>query len=95
MPSPKNVDMRQTGLVIKLVGDQKIERAQIFFQGAHGAYGNNAFDAEHFHGVNIRAVINFSGENAMAAAVAREKGHAAAFEFAENKRVAMDRRMAF
>ncbi len=77
----------QTGLVVKLIGDQKIERAQIFFQGAHGADGNNSLDAEHFHGANIGAVIDFSGENAMSAAVAREKGDVAAFEFAENERI--------
>src|SRR6185437_7745399 len=35
--------------VEKLIGNQEFERMQILAQGADGAYGENAFDAERFH----------------------------------------------
>ena len=77
----------QAGPVEELVGDEEFERAQRFLQGAHGADRDDALDAQHLHGVDIGAIVDFSGQQAMAAAVAREEGDAAAFERAENEGV--------
>src|SRR5207244_7408310 len=51
---------------------------------ADGADGDNALDAEHLHGVDIGAEVQFAGKNAMPAAVTRKKSDPLAFKIADH-----------
>ena len=73
--------------VEKLVGNQEIERRKIVAKRAHRAHGNDALDADHFQGADVRAIIDLARRKTMAASMAGEKSDAAAFERAGNDRV--------
>ena len=75
------------GAVDELVGHDEIGGLVLFLERAHGRDRKDALDAELFEGVDVGAEVQLRGQNAMAAAVAREKGHLAALQLAEHKRV--------
>ena len=75
------------GAIDELVGNDKVSGLVLFLKRADGGDGEDALDAEFLEGVNIGAEVELGGKNAMAAAVAREKGDLAAFELAENEDV--------
>ena len=57
------------GAVEELVGQNDIAGAIFFLEGANGADADDPGDAEFFHGPKIGAVIQFSREDAVAAAM--------------------------
>src|SRR5665213_1621545 len=73
--------------VVKLIGNQKIQRSQVLLQGADSAHRNHALDAEKLHGVNVGAIIDFRRREAMAPPVAREKRHAPVLYASDHKRI--------
>src|SRR5579862_5001329 len=72
------------GTVEKLIRDHEIEGWQIFAQRSDSADGKNALGTEHFQGADVGAVVYVARRNAVAAAVASEKGDATAFECADD-----------
>ena len=77
----------QPGAVVKLIGDQKFQRAQILAQRTHRAHRNHARNAGQLHGVEIGAIVDLRRQQAMATGVARQKGDTFAFEHAEHQRI--------
>ena len=75
------------GAVDELVGHDEVGGLVLFLERADGGDGEDALDAELLEGVDVGAEVQLRGQDAMAAAVAREKGDLAAFEFAENEGV--------
>ena len=73
--------------VEKLIGNQKVQRFQFLLQGADGAHGNNSLDAHLLHGVNVGAVVDFRGSEAMPARVPRQEGHAFPFQRSDHQSV--------
>src|SRR5579862_8287509 len=73
--------------IVKLVGNQKFERLQLFLQRAHRADGNNSLNAKLLHGVNVGAVVNLRRCQAVAARVPSEEGHAHSFERSDDQGV--------
>ena len=73
--------------IVKLVGNQKIERLQIFLQRADRAHGNNSLHAQLLHGVNVGAVVDFRRQKAVPARVPGEKSHALPFQRSHDQRV--------
>ena len=69
----------------ELVGNDEVGGLVLFLERSDGGDREDALHAELFEGVNIGAEVEFRGKNAMAAAVAREEGDFAAFQFAENE----------
>ena len=63
------------GAVNKLVGDYQIQGGKILFQAADGADGKEPLHAQGFQGVDVGPGRNCGGIKAVAAAVARQKGH--------------------
>ena len=74
------------GAIDELVGHDEVGGLVLFLERADGGDGEDALDAELLEGVDVGAEVELGGQNAMAAAVAREKGDLAAFELAENER---------
>jgi hypothetical protein len=70
--------------VKELVRNKKLAGPQIFLQRAHRAHGNDALHAQLFHRADIRAKIDFAGQNAVPAAVPRKKSDALPFQCAEH-----------
>ena len=75
------------GAVDELVGDDEVGGLVLFFERADGGDGEDALDAELLEGVDVGAEVQLGGQDAMAAAVAGEKGDLAAFQLAENESV--------
>ena len=75
------------GAVDELVGHDKVGGLVLFLERADGGDRDDALDAELLEGINVGAEVELGGKDAMAAAVAREKGDLAAFELAENEGV--------
>jgi hypothetical protein len=75
------------GAVDELVGMTKVGGLVLFLQRADGGDGENALHAELLHGVDVGAEVQLRGQNAVAAAVARQKGHLAALQLAQHKGV--------
>ncbi len=75
------------GAIDELVGNDEVGGLVLFLERADGGDGKDALDAEFLEGVDVGAEVEFRGQNAMAAAVAREEGDFAAFQFAENEGV--------
>ncbi len=75
------------GAVDELVGNDEVGGLVLFLERADGGDGEDALDAELLQGVDVGAEVELGGKNAMAAAVAREKGDLAALELAENEGV--------
>ncbi len=73
--------------VHKLIGNQKLHRLKLLLQRTDRAHGNNSLDAKQFHGVDIRAEVNLGRQNAMAAAVTRQKRHPLPFQSSDHHRV--------
>ena len=59
----------------ELIGDDEVERPVFFLERADRAERDDALDAQRLHAVDVGAEVEFAGRNAMAASVAREKGH--------------------
>src|ERR1700730_17719273 len=76
-----------TGAIVKLVGNQKIQRLQIFLQGADRAHGDDSLDAQLFHRMNVGAVIDLRRKEAVPARVAREEGDTLSLERTHHKGV--------
>lgn len=70
------------GPVEELVRHQKLSGSQIFLQRSHRTYRNNALHPKHLHRVNIRAIINFPGQNAVPAPMPRKKRNPFSFQSA-------------
>ena len=83
------------GAIDELVGNDEVSGLVLFLERADGGDGEDALDAEFLEGVDVGAEVELGGKNAMAAAVAGEKGDLAAFELAENEGVGGRRRRAF
>ncbi len=75
------------GAVDELVGNDEVGGLVLFLERADGGDGEDALDAELFEGVNVGAEVELGGQDAMAAAVAREKSDLAALELAEDEGV--------
>ena len=73
------------GAIDELVGNNEIGGLVLFLQRADSRDRNDALHPEFFERVNIRAEVQFRGQNAMAAAMPREKGDFAAFQFAQDE----------
>src|SRR5580692_9491617 len=71
------------GAVEKLIGNEELKRRQILAQRAHRAHGNDLLDAEHLHGADVRAIVDFRRRNEVPATVPREKRNALAFQGAD------------
>ena len=56
----------------------------LFLERSHGGDGEDALDAELLEAVNVGAEVQLAGQDAVAASVTREEGHAAALQRAEN-----------
>src|SRR5229473_847780 len=72
------------GSIKKLIGNEKFPWLQVFFQRTDRAHGDDALHAQELHGVNVRAVIDLARQDAMPAAVARQKCHALSFQRAKH-----------
>ena len=68
------------GAIEKLIGNHKIQRLMLFLQRAHGRYRHDALDTQLLEAVNIRAKIQFAGQNSVSAAVARQECDLAPFQ---------------
>src|SRR5215469_8896616 len=68
------------GAIEKLIGHQKLAGPQLFLQRTNRAYGNDPLDPEFLHGVDIRAIIDFARQNAMAASMPSQKRNALSLE---------------
>src|SRR4030088_2990118 len=64
-----------TSAIVKLVGNQEIERLQIFLQRAYGADRNDSLNTKLFHGMNVGAIVYFRGKKAVSSRMACEKRH--------------------
>src|SRR5438105_4326307 len=51
--------------VKELIGKGDVHRLELFAQGADGACRDEALDAEQLHGVDVGAIGNFGGREAM------------------------------
>ena len=76
-----------TRAIVELVRNQKIERLQIFLQGADGAHGNNSLDAQLLHRVNVGEVIDLRWEEAVPARVPSKKGDTLSLERSHDESV--------
>src|SRR6185295_18641111 len=72
------------GAVVELVGDEDVRRPVLQLQRAYGRDGDELLDSQHLEAVDVGAVVDLGGQQAMAAAVAGQKGHGAAFQLAED-----------
>ena len=70
------------GAVDELVDDDDVAGAVFFLQGADGADAEDPLDAEFFQGPDVGAVVEFGGQDAVAAAVAGEEDDVAPDEAA-------------
>ena len=75
------------GAVDELVGNHEVGGLVLFLQRADGGDGEDALDAKFFEGVDIGAEVQLRGQNAVAAAMAREESDFAAFQFAQHEGV--------
>src|SRR6185437_346815 len=73
------------GAVDELVWYHEIGGLVLFLERAHGGNGKDALHAQLLEGVDIGAEVQLGGQNAVAAAMARQKRHFAAFELAEHE----------
>ena len=74
----KRVAGAQAHPIKKLRRQQDIARGVRFLQTAHCRYANDPADIERTQRVNIRAMIQFVGEDAMPTSMSRQKINAAA-----------------
>ncbi|OQA24473.1 MAG: hypothetical protein BWY59_02183 [Verrucomicrobia bacterium ADurb.Bin345] len=70
-----------------LVEQEHVARPVVVAQAAHGADGDDAFHAELLEPENVRPVVDFGRENAVAVAVPGEEEHLHAVEHAAHERV--------
>ena len=75
------------GAVDELVRHHEVRGLVLFLQRADRRDGENALHAQLLEGVDIGAEVQLGRQNAMAAAVARQKGDFAALELAQHKGV--------
>ena len=72
------------GAIEELIRDYEIKRLVFFLQRSDCGNGDDPLDAELLESINIGAEIQFRGEDAMSASVARQKSDLAAFERAQD-----------
>ena len=78
MPRPKKVwSDRLLGAVEKLVDEHDVARLVFLLQRADGADADDPGDAELLHRPDVGAMIQFAGQNPVAAAVPRQEDHVA------------------
>ena len=75
------------GAVDELVGHHKVGGLVLFLQRADSGDRKNALHAEFLEGVDVGAEVQLRGQNAMAAAVARQERDLAALQFAQHEGV--------
>jgi hypothetical protein len=80
--SEKGVGERLFGAVHKLVNEHDVARLAFFLQRADGADADDPGDAELFHRPDVGAMVQFAGQNPVAAPVAGKKNHVASGELA-------------
>jgi hypothetical protein len=73
------------GAVDELVRDDEGARGQVLPQGTHGTHGHHVRDARALEGVDVGAVVDVRGRDAMASAVAGQEDHGLAVQFAEKQ----------
>ena len=73
------------GAVDELVGNDEVGGLVLFLERTDGGDGEDALHAELLEGVDVGAEVQLGGKNAMAAAMARQEGDFAAFQFAQNE----------
>src|SRR6267154_1563897 len=56
----------------KLIRDHKIQWLVFFFQRTNGGNGNNPLDSQLFESVDIRAEVQFAGQDPVAASMSRQ-----------------------
>ena len=78
----KRVFRTALGAVEELVNQHDVARLVFFLQRADGADADDPGDAEFFHRPDVGAMIQFAGQDAVAAAVPRQENHVAPGEFA-------------
>src|SRR6266508_6322258 len=61
--------------VEELIGHENVERLVLVLEAADRTGRQDALDAERLEAVDVRAEVQLRRENAMAGAVARQKGH--------------------
>ena len=78
----KRVVGRLFGAVEKLVNDDDVARLVFFLQRADGADADDPLHAEFFHRPDVGAMVQFAGQNPVAAPMPRQENHFASGEFA-------------
>src|SRR5215475_10561789 len=71
----------------KLIRREKFARAKIFFERPDCAYGNDSLDAKQLHSIDVGAVVDLSGQNAMPTCMASQKCNLLPFQRAKNNGV--------
>jgi len=71
------------GVVIELVRDDDVARPDVLAHAADSADGDDAFNAELLHAVDVRPVVDVRGHQAVSPAVARKEGDPPAEERAD------------
>ena len=64
----------------KLIGDDEVQRLMFFLQRSDSRDGNDALDPQLLEPVNVGAKVQLTGQNAMAASMARKKRHLASLQ---------------
>src|SRR5215207_9772136 len=77
----------RAGAVEELVGDDHVERRVLLLERADGRGRKYPLDAEQLHGVDVGAEGQLGRQVLVPAAVARQEGHALAFERADDEGV--------
>src|SRR5690242_11094223 len=72
------------GAVDELVHYHEFSRTQLLLERTDGADGNDALDTQNFQRVDVRAEVDFGGQDAMPAAMAREESDALPLKQAEH-----------
>src|SRR6476469_10816001 len=71
----------------KLIRDHHVERSILFLQRTNGGCRKYSLDSQHFHGIDVGAIRNFSGRKTVATPVSRQKGDGFAFKRTDDEAV--------
>ena len=82
----KEASLAFSGEIKQLIRDDDVSRSEIFAQRAAGAHADDPLYTEGFKRVDIGAVIDLAGGDVVADAVAGEKCHRQALQFADDHR---------
>ena len=82
-PIPEEGADAPAGAVDYLVGNQEGSGLNFLLEAAAGADSDNMLNADRFEGVDIGPGRDFTGENAVSAAMAGQEGNADAIEFSD------------